>query len=171
MNSRKALHSSTTNEWYTPQKYVDAAREVMGGIDLDPCGTTTSNETVRAKIVYTESIDGLGMKWNGRVWLNPPYGRQVAKWVDKLLWEFDLGHVTEAVLLVNAVPDRKWFKRLFRFQICFVDHRIRFLRPDGTPGPSPTHGNAIVHLGGIDGGRGFMGSFDRFGTIVMSVPR
>lgn len=164
------LHSSESNEWYTPAKYVDAAREVMGWIDLDPCGTSLSNETVKAKAIYTEQDDGLSFEWYGRVWLNPPYGGQTSRWVKKLLDEYDAGRVKEAILLVGSVTDRKWFKRLWDFPICFTDHRIRFLKMGTYEGNSPTHGSAIVYLGKSEHGAGknlkFNRIFSGFGPVA-----
>src|SRR2546430_17584816 len=64
-----------SNEWYTPSKYIETAREVLGSIDLDPASCELANRTVKADKYYTKEDDGLSKEWHGNVWLNPPYGK------------------------------------------------------------------------------------------------
>lgn len=168
-----ALQSSESNEWYTPARYVDAARRVMGGIDLDPASNPVANRVVMATHYFTIEDDGLAKTWAGRVWLNPPYGRDggesnQATWSARLLDQYQAGNVAQAVLLVNAVTDRVWFQPLWAFPICFTDHRIRFYDATGAGG-SPTHGNALVYLGANRDH--FASVFSEFGPVVMSVIR
>lgn len=75
------VQSSETNEWHTPAVYVEAARRVLGGIDLDPASCDEANETVRADTFHTAGDDGLEHAWKGTVWLNPPYGRLAGSFV------------------------------------------------------------------------------------------
>lgn len=70
----EAKHASLSNEWYTPSAIVDAARALMGGIDLDPASSALANETIRATNIYTEASNGFAAPWHGRVFLNPPGG-------------------------------------------------------------------------------------------------
>lgn len=168
-----ALQMSESNEWYTPAQYIEAARQVMGGIDLDPASNPTANETVNAATFYTQADNGLAYEWEGRVWLNPPYGRDggesnQATWSARLIEEYRAGRVTEAVLLVNAVTDRVWFAPLWDFVICFTNHRIRFYDESGEAG-SPTHGNALIYLG--EHKDRFVEAFKGFGPVVLEVAR
>lgn len=147
-----AMASSETYEWYTPARYVDVARAVMGGIDLDPASSPIANRTIKAKRFYSFEQNGLAKRWSGRVWLNPPYGlsddhrSNQAVWSEALLTRFEAGSVSQAVMLVNSATDAGWFQPLWAHPLCFVNHRIQFERPNG-PGPQPTHGNVLVYLG------------------------
>lgn len=169
--AHERIHSSKSNEWYTPPRYIHAAREVMGSIDLDPASCEEANKIVCAWRYYNQAEDGLRRQWHGHVWLNPPYGKDVRNrsnqeiWSDNLLQEYCSGRVSQAVLLVNAVPDRKWFQPLWGFPVCFTDHRIKFISLDGTPKHQPTHGNAFVYFGPRR--RQFHKVFLQFGRVVM----
>jgi hypothetical protein len=159
-----AIVSAKSNEWYTPEKYIEAAREVLGSFDLDPASCLVANTVVKAQKFYTLKDDGLTKEWFGRVWLNPPYGDAGPKFVAKLLQAYKDGHVTEAIVLVNShCTDAKWFRPLFDYVVCFTDHRPKFWTKDGEGG-SPTHGSAIVYLGKNDGL--FLAVFNQFGAVV-----
>lgn len=168
MATPAALQSSATNEWFTPVKYIEAARATMGGIDLDPASCTAANWNVQARQYFTSQEDSLPMSWYGRVWLNPPYGKTDSKsnqaiWSAKLVSEHCAGRVVQAVLLVNAQTAEKWFQPLWAFDICFTDHRIKFLSLGGKKS-QPTHGNAFVYFGANRDE--FYEYFHQFGHIV-----
>ena len=69
--AREVFHSSESAECYTPAPIMEAARQVMGRIDLDPASKPTANKTVGATRFYDRDENGLSMPWRGRVWLNP----------------------------------------------------------------------------------------------------
>ena len=81
--------ASNENEWYTPAKYIEAARQVLGAIDLDPASCKRANKTVKAKRIYTAKDDSLHQPWTGRVWLNPPYGRLAGEFIQRLVLEYE----------------------------------------------------------------------------------
>lgn len=160
--------SSKNNEWYTPSRYVEAAREVMGSIDLDPASNPTANETIKASVFYDIHTNGLDKDWTGHVWLNPPYGRSEDGsnqdvWSSRLIEQYDKKTTTEAILLVNAAVDTKWFQRLFDYPICFPDHRINFTTPEPTTSGS-THGSALIYFG--PNTQKFVEVFSKFGAVV-----
>lgn len=165
----KALQISDYNEWYTPAPYLETVRQLMGAIDLDPASNDMANRVVQASTYYTAVTNGFDKEWRGRVWLNPPYGRENGdsnqeRWSGRLISQYARGITTEAVLLVNAVTDRKWFQPLWDYPICFVSERIRFYDEHGEFG-QPTHGNVFVYFG--KNPARFATLFQQYGRIVI----
>lgn len=159
---------SDSDEWYTPAIYIEAAREVMGDIDLDPASCALANCTVRAKDIFTATEDGLRYEWWGRVWLNPPYGNEKDRFVEHCLNEQRAGRVQEAIMCLNShATDTIWFQQLWRYPICFTHHRVRFL--GGQNGKhvdegTPTTGTAFVYIG--HNADRFAEVFSQFGPII-----
>ncbi len=140
-----AVHfTSASPEWYTPPVVLERAIACLGAIDLDPCANPS--RTVPARSHFTETEDGLSRPWHGRVFMNPPYGRQIGRWIEKLVEEFELGHVTQALALVPARTDTAWFRRLSAFPVAFWRGRVSFVGSDGARNPAPFP-SAVVALG------------------------
>lgn len=159
------LVASSENEWYTPQKYIDAARLVLGTIDLDPASCKRANKIVEAKAIYTADDDSLHQPWSGRLWLNPPYGRLAGEFIRRLVLEYEAGEVTAAIALVNAhCTDTDWFKPLWSYVLCFTDHRIDFDSGDREKQTSSTHGSVFAYLGSET--KAFKAAFAEFGAVV-----
>lgn len=159
--------NSGNEEWYTPPIYTDAARLVLGCIDLDPASSDVANTSVRASQFFTESDDGLSQQWKGRVWMNPPYttGR-IDRFVDKLLEHHVAGDVPAAVVLTNNATETRWWQRLAQASsaVCFVAGRIRFLSANGADANSPLQGQTIVYLGPDH--ELFIENFRQFGMLA-----
>lgn len=99
----KCMSSSKSAEWYTPKYIIDKALNVLGEIHLDPCAPMNpADRAVPADMYYTALDDGLSKSWNGKVFINPPYGRMIGRWTAKLDREYHNGNVDEAILLVPA---------------------------------------------------------------------
>jgi len=144
-------NNSGNNEWYTPPKYIEATREAMGGIDLDPASSVKANETVGAETYYTAEDDGLSLHWNGRIWLNPPYSRDLLPaFVDKLLHEIEAERVDQACVLVNNATETKWAAKLQGAcdALCLLNGRIRFHDATGTPQKTPLQGQVVYYFAG-----------------------
>ena len=159
-------HNSGENEWYTPPEYIEAAREVLGAIDLDPASTEKANEVVRAERFYSIEDDGLSQQWAGRVWMNPPYSSDlIALFCDRLEVAFEAGTVPSAIALVNNATETQWFQGLARHAsaICFPERRVRFWNPDGESS-APLQGQALIYLG--DAAAKFADVFNRLGLVV-----
>jgi hypothetical protein len=160
----KVMVSSECNEWYTPPKYLKAAREVIGDFDLDPASCRVANKVVKAKEYFTREQNGLSRTWHGSVWLNPPYGDVCPKFVARLVKAYESGEVAQAVLLVNShSTDNKWFQPLFSYVLCFTDHRPKFWSDKGESN-SPSHGSVFVYFGKRPGK--FISVFSQFGAVV-----
>ena len=161
---KMAVHfSSETPEHYTPRMVIDAVIECMGGIDLDPCSNSHESPNVPAGEHFTAEDDGLRQVWRGRVYMNPPYGREIVDWVDKLVKAHESGSVTEAIALVPARTDTKWWAMLRDYPVCLVSGRLKFGEAEnGAPFPS-----AVFYLGNeIDR---FYHSFSGLGDIWQRV--
>lgn len=127
-------HSMDSPEWYTPAPFVEAARLVMGGIDLDPASHEEANQTVQAAKYFTEEDNGLAMAWAGydRVFLNPP-GGLVGDFWKKLLSEYTFGYVNQAVWIGYSLEQLQTlqcidaFKTPLDFTFCVTNRRISFV--------------------------------------------
>lgn len=138
-------HESTyneTKEWYTPPIVFDC----LGlEFDLDPCSPAGITTHVPARKRYTIVDDGLAQKWEGLVWMNPPYGSDTPKWMAKLAAHGN------GIALVFARTDTGWFHRYATkaHALCFIAGRVKFLKPDGTEGGTPGAGSMLIGYGEV----------------------
>lgn len=173
MSDHQNIHASGSNEWYTPEKYIQAALRTMGSIDLDPASCWKANLIVQASAYFTIEDNGLSKRWYGNVWLNPPYGIGMDRagkmrssqsiWSEYMIEQFEHFNIDQAIMLINAQTPEQWFKPLWNYPICFTDHRIKFISSDGTKN-QPTHGNAFVYFG--KNLLAFDREFSQFGTVI-----
>ena len=142
-------HNSGNNEWYTPAKYIELARQVMGGIDCDPATSELANETVKAETIFTAEDDGREQTWLGRVWMNPPYAQPLmGDFAEAVSAKFESCEIDQACILVNNATETQWFQRMLEAAsaVCLPKSRIKFLDPQGNPG-APLQGQAILYMG------------------------
>jgi phage N-6-adenine-methyltransferase len=158
--------ASGQNEWYTPAEYIEAAREAMGDIDLDPASIAQANEVVRAERFYSLEEDGLTQEWAGRIWMNPPYSKGlIDAFMEKMAQDYQAGRLAAATILVNNATETKWFQTVLKHvsAVCFPTGRVRFWGPDGETG-APLQGQAVLYLG--DDASQFASAFENIGVIL-----
>jgi phage N-6-adenine-methyltransferase len=138
------------NECHTPVKFLDAARDVLGGFGLDPASSGIAQRAVKAAHYFTEATNGLVQEWRARsVWLNPPYGRMLmARFVAKLLDELQAGRTSSAIMLTHSFTDTAWWQSAYARAdaVCFPRGRIRFVSPEGVPATS-AWGHTFFYFG------------------------
>jgi hypothetical protein len=158
--NEKGIRGVPKNEWTTPPEIVEASLEVLGVIDIDPCAESKDCPNIPARAHYTIWDNGMSVHWEGRVFLNPPYGNSLARWIAYLRDEYRLGYVREAIVLVPARTDSRWFHYMgSNFIWCGVKGRLRFSEIDG-PAPFPS---AIFYIG--KNRKRFVEIFSRFGPV------
>lgn len=119
----RGMMSSNTPEWATPQRLFDEL-DAEFHFTLDPCST---HENAKCEKHYTREDDGLSKQWGGEiVFCNPPYGRELPKWVKKCYEESLLG--TTVVMLIPARTDTSYFHDFIyhKAEIRFIRGRVRF---------------------------------------------
>lgn len=128
-------------EWYTPPYIFEWMNTEF---DLDPCHPKDKISWVPVKKHYWEEIDGLNQKWEGKVWLNPPYGKYTSAWLEKMHQH------RNGISLVFARTDCKWYHEYVAKAdaILFLKGRVKFV--DGfnkTGGSGAGSGSMLVAWG------------------------
>lgn len=162
-------HNSGENEWYTPIKFLDAARRVMGGIDLDPATSQLAQTNVQAKKFFTKEDDGLSKLWKGKVWMNPPYAQPlIGQFAEKLALHVQQGDVTQAIVLVNNGTETQWAQTLLAEAeaVCFPASRIKFIDANGNPSGAPLQGQMFIYVGNKAKAERFISEFEEFGICL-----
>lgn len=152
------------DEWGTPLGIIEAAREVLGAIDLDPASNDRAQGIVQADRYYTKEDNGLAQPWAGRVWMNPPYSKPlVSLFCERFIELAEAGEITDGMVLVNNATDTKWCQELLRrFPVCFPP-RISFLGPHNKPVHGTRQGQALFYAGeNLDA---FASRFEQLGAI------
>lgn len=131
----KALFSSNRTDWETPDELFESVnREFRFTLDA-----ASSHENAKCKRHYTKKEDGLSQNWGGEtVWVNPPYGKELPKWIQKCAQEGRKQNTT-VVMLIPARTDTKAFHEHIygKAEIRFIKGRLKFKgAKTGAPFPS-----------------------------------
>ena len=115
----EVMFSSQTDLWATPQDLFNELDNEFG-FTVDVCALP---ENAKCKQYYTPEMDGLKQEWTGVVWCNPPYGRQIGKWVEKAAKS-----ACRVVMLLPARTDTRWFHDyIYGYaEIRFIKGRLKF---------------------------------------------
>lgn len=145
MSLQQAMVSSKTNEWETPQELFD---ELNGEFrfTLDPCATVNNTKCPK---FYTKDDNGLAHSWaNEIVFMNPPYGGNTGKWLEKAWYESQRGAII-VCLIVSSTDRSYWHDYIFPYasEIRWLRGRITF----GDAKSTAPFASAIVIF---DGNRG-----------------
>ena len=173
MTAGRTLNTQS-QEWGTPEKYVNAVREFFGGtIQLDPCSNDYS--IVDAVTEYRQpKFDGLKESWDfPTIYVNPPYGidkdrrTSIKHWLSKC----SMAHAdykSEVLALVPVATNTgHWKKFVFSnaCAICFLyDTRLKFLVNGEDGGKGAPMSCAMIYWG--DDYERFFSVFQRFGAVV-----
>lgn len=125
-----AMFSGKTDLWATPQAFFDELNKEFG-FTTDVCAIP---ENAKCERFFSPEMDGLKQEWTGVCWCNPPYGKEIGKWVKKAHES-----VCTTVALIPARTDTKWFHQyiLGKAEIRFVKGRLKFGgSPNNAPFPS-----------------------------------
>lgn len=155
-------------EFYTPKPFVEAVRETMGGIDLDPASCDAAQTVVQAAVYLTAEDDGLSCveHWSGKVFTNPPGGVSPEVWAKisrsyQAVWWYIVsrawacGIIEQACFLsfsveLLSVAQRMDCPQPLDFPFIVPAGRIAFDEPDGNGGRQPTtqpkYANALIYL-------------------------
>lgn len=134
-------------DFYTNPIIIDAARQAMGGVDLDPASCREANRIVRATRFFNASIDGLVHKWDAeKIWLNPPFN-QWDQWAPKIREELARGIIEQLCVLI---PTRSLTVKSLHSLLCRATAMVIFNGRIPFHGPkagAPDDGHAVFYFG------------------------
>jgi phage N-6-adenine-methyltransferase len=113
--------SSQTDFWETPEDFYNKYHKVHD-FTLDVCANEYNAKCAR---FFTKKDDGLLQKWTGRCWMNPPYGREIGKWMKKA-YESSLEGATVVCLVPSRTDTQWWHEYAMRGEIEFIRGRLKF---------------------------------------------
>jgi phage N-6-adenine-methyltransferase len=136
----QGLFTSNTDLWATPQNFFDKMNDEFHFV-LDVCA---SKENHKCDNYYTQEMDGLKQKWYGTCWMNPPYGREIGKWLKKA-YESSLEGAIVACLIPARTDTKYWHNYIFgKAEIRFIKGRLKF----GDSKNSAPFPSALIVFGG-----------------------
>lgn len=131
-------NQGTDTIWLTPPSIIRA----LGEFDLDPCAAPSPRPWATARRHVELPEDGLSIEWQGRVWLNPPYGTGIMEpWLEKMAKH------GSGIALVFARTETVFFRDYIwnaADALLFIDGRLYFYLPDGTRAKGNSGGPSVL---------------------------
>lgn len=135
------MMSSATDNWATPQSFFDEWSALYGPFETDVCA---SKENAKCLKYFDAEMDGLKQEWTGKCWMNPPYGREIIKWMKKA-YESSLKGAMVVCLVPARTDTRWWHDYAIKGQCFFIKGRLKF----GDSKNSAPFPSAVVIFGAI----------------------
>jgi phage N-6-adenine-methyltransferase len=132
--------SSKTDLWATPQEFFDKYDKIFN-FEVDVCAT---KENAKCDKFFTQEDDGLSQEWEGVCWMNPPYGRDIGKWMKKA-YESSLEGATVVCLVPSRTDTKWWHDYSMKGDIEFIKGRLKF---GGSKNSAPFPSAVVVFKGG-----------------------
>jgi len=129
--------TSKSEVWLSPPYVLTA----LGPFDMDPCAALERPDWSGARKVYTIRDDGLSKPWEGRVWLNPPYGPKVGQWLKRLA-----AHGNGIAMIFARTETDMFFEHVWQsaHAVFFFRGRVNFHFPNGTKAPSNSGAPSVL---------------------------
>lgn len=131
--------SSKTDLWYTPEEFFKKYNDIYN-FEVDVCATA---ENAKCDTFFTKEMDGLQQDWKGSCWMNPPYGREIGKWMKKA-YESSLEGATVVCLVPSRTDTVWWHGYAMKGEIEFIKGRLKF---GGSKNPAPFPSAVVVFKG------------------------
>lgn len=145
----KTLHASKDMTWQTPPEVWQNVLSRLGiqQFDLDPCSPDDGQRSIPCVNRYALADDGLSRSWGDSgsvVWVNPPYGKALSLWIDKMVAEAILG--VKVIALVPARTGTNWWHKALEGggKPEFLRGRLRFVGQDGKAGNAAPFDSALI---------------------------
>ena len=136
----RTQHNIQSHDYWTPPKVFE---KLDIEFDIDVASPIGGVDWIPAKKYFTEQDDGLAQKWQGTVWMNPPYGRFTSNWLEKFIKHRD------GIALVFARTDTLWFHNLAlkADALIFTKGRLAFINPERNDTTTSASGSLFIACG------------------------
>ena len=156
MAINEGMFTSSTDLWETPQDFFNQLNQEFG-FQLDVCALP---ENAKCERYFSPDEDGLQQEWTGICWMNPPYGRQIGKWIKKA-YESSLNGATVVCLIPARTDTRWWHDYCMKGEIRLIKGRLKFGGSEsGAPFP-----NALVIFRKVGSQHSYK-AIDKYGSLL-----